>query len=302
MQATIPPPELHLRRQTGRPRPDPLPVRAASLYRAHAPWALTAVVIGIARLLLGPRDLGLAAAGAGLALTLLCAVECNLRAGLTALHFSGGVVALAVLRSPAEAGRMVVPAGMLLVAALGGRAAVEHVRPQVAPLAGRLPWRFERTYRRMGSRFAAAGLLACGAILVAGPDATIAVAAVGLVPLALRVFVSDLLGPDHTMRVWAAAGVTHLAVLALCVPVHGVAAAAWGLVATEAVLLAGATLAVARHTGATPLRRAHLGALGTAGALAVAWAFPTPIDWAVISGIILGFAAGPIVWPRRAGA
>jgi len=295
MKATLEPPS---RLSVGRraPSPDPLPVHDASLFDLHAPWLVAAGALICAVSLLEGRDLGLLACGAGCLAVIASATQARLHRSLVALHFAGGVITLSILRTPTEAGELAVPAAVLLVAALLVRAAALTVRSAVAPLAGRLPWRFQASYRTMAMRFGLIGFGCAAAVALLARQPLLAVAAVALLPLALRVYIGTLLSKNASTLAWTFSSIAHLSILAFLVPTYGAAAAAWGLVVGETVLFASTTYVVARRTGAMPLPRLPLAICAALTVVIVAWAFPVEVDWLLVAGIALGFAAGPWVW------
>jgi hypothetical protein len=295
MKATV---ERGLAARVG-PSPDPIPHASQSLWTLHAPWVLTLVGVGTATWALGPHDLGLLACGASLMAIAVAASRGWVRTTCHAAHLTGGVVVLAVCRSPTEAGAFMTGAGPVAVGAMIARTWALGMRSGIAPLAGRLPWRFQISLRAMTRTFGLAGLAVGASLAFLGPDPLLRVVGVAMFPLALRSSIGHLLGRRTTRVIWCFALAVHLVILAGFVPTYGVMAAAWALVVTETILFAGQALLVARRTGVTPLPPLQLAAFCCAALLTVLLTIPNSADWLLLAGIALGIAAGAFFRPRK---
>ncbi|MHC4549573.1 MAG: hypothetical protein ACYTEZ_12440 [Planctomycetota bacterium] len=280
------------------PRPDPIPHASASLWTLHSPWVGALIAFGAATLWLAPRDLGMMACGAGLMAILVSAARARLRMTCHAAHLSGGVIALTVLRSPEEAGSFVLAAGTVVVAVLVARAWALQVRTEVAPLAGRLPWRFRTSFRGLTLRFGIAGLAVGIAFALFGTDPHLRIVGVAMLPLALRSYVGNLLSRRATRAIWCIALAAHVTILACFVPGYGAAAAAWAVVVGETLLFAGEALVVARRTGVTPMPLLQLASFACAALIVLLLTIPNSADWMLLAGIALGIATGAFFLPR----
>ncbi|MHC4730199.1 MAG: hypothetical protein ACYS6Z_06340 [Planctomycetota bacterium] len=283
------------------PSPDPIPYASHSRWTVHAPWVLTLVGVGAAVWGLGPHDLGLLACGAAL-VSIAVAAACGwIRTTCHAAHLTGGVIALTAFRSPEEAGTFTLAAGTVAVGAMIARAWALRLRSGVAPLAGRLPWRFQTSFRAMTHSFGLAGLAVGASFAFFGPDPLLRVVGVAMFPLALRSSIGHLLARKTTRVIWCLALAVHITILASFVPTYGAMAAAWALVVTETILFAGQALLVARRTGVTPLPPVQLAAFCCAALLIVLLTIPNSAGWLLLAGIALGIAAGAFFRPRRRG-
>jgi hypothetical protein len=279
-------------------QPDPLPLRAERAWSRHAPWVATVAALAAATSLLDATELGLLASGAGTLAVLHGVALGRLRQTCLALHLSAGVLLLALSRGATEAGSFAPAAAIVLAGAMLARAAALRVRPAVAPLAGRLPWEFRRIHRRIALRFGLAGLAAgvLVALLVSAP--LVRIAAVALLPLALRTFVGTLLSPGIGRLVLTYTAAMHVAVLVLLLPAFGAPVAAWSLVGAETLLFVGSALIVARRTGVTPFPTLQLGALFAAIVLLATVCVPGTPQWPLLVLILCGVALGAVLFPR----
>jgi hypothetical protein len=255
--------------------------------------------VGAAAWGLSPHDLGLLACGAALMAIAVAASLGWVRTTCHAVHLSGGVIVLAVFRSPAEAGAFVLPAGTVAAGAMIARAWALRMRSGVAPLAGRLPWQFRPSFRAMTRSFGLAGLALGAGLAFFGPDPLLRVVGVAMFPLALRSCIGHLLARKTTRAIWCLGLAVHLTILASFVPRYGAMAAAWGLVVTETILFAGQALLAARRTGVTPLPPLQMAGFCCAALLIVLLTIPNSVDWLLLSGIALGVAAGALFRPRK---
>ncbi len=281
------------------PRPDPLPVRGAPAWTAHASWVATlALTIG-AGLLVAHRELGLLACGAALFGVAAQVVIGRLQRTCHALHFGAGLLVLALAKGAEAAGEFALPLGLLLAGDLAARTAARFVRMSVVPLAGCVPWRFRSSYRQLALWFATGGLAAGLLLVVAAPGATVKVAAIALFPLALRSYADNLLPRLSARSLWALVACGHAAALAAFVPAYGPIAAAWTFVASETVLFAISALLIARSTGVAPFPTAQLA--GAIGAVLVLCALSLPgnSEWPFLVSIVFGAACGALLFPRR---
>jgi len=281
------------------PSPDPIPSASHSRWTVHAPWALTLVGLGGAAWVLEPHDLGLLTCGAALMAIAVAASRGWVRTTCHAAHLTGGVIVLTVFRSPAEAGAFTLAAGTVAVGALVARAWALRLRSGVGPLAGRLPWRFQISFRAMTRSFGLAGLAVGAGLAFFGPDPLLRVVGVAMFPLALRSCIGHLLARRTTRMIWCLALAVHITILASFVPKYGAMAAAWALAISETVLFAGQALLVARRTGVAPLPPLQLAAFCCAALLIVLLTIPNSADWLLLGGIALGVAAGAFFRPRK---
>jgi len=256
------------------PRLDPIQESPESSWTLHLPWAVALAALAAGVLVVPERDLGLLGCGAGAFAFLAAAVQLRLRRTCYAVHMAGGLVALTIVHGPDTAGAYVLPAGLLVVAAMAARAAAKLVRPAVAPLAGRVPWRFNPVYRRAALRFGIGGLLGGGLLVALGPTPALRILGVAFVPLALRSFTNELLGWPGTHAVWAVAAVAETAALAAFVPAYGVAGAAWTAVGIETLLFMVLASMVARRTGTRSYGVPQVATLVGAAMLLAAVAIP----------------------------
>jgi hypothetical protein len=281
------------------PRPDPLRTGGPGLFRSHAPWVLSLVAFAAALLFAKGRDLGLVATGAGWAVVLVAAARGRTRTLFRAAHLACGVLALALLRGAGEAAAFVPAAGVLTVGALAARSFALLVRPGVAPLAGRLPWIFPTSLRGLALRFGGAGLLAAVPLAFAGPSPVLRVIGLAMLPLALRTYLLNLLAERTARAIWTLAFVVEMVLLGVLVPSHGPVGAAWAAVAAETVLCGCGGFVVARQTGVAPLPRLQLAGVACAMALVLLLTVRGNADVLLLTGIVLGVAAGALFGPRR---
>jgi hypothetical protein len=283
-----------------RPRPDPLPKLGLAWWTAHAPWILAVVALGTALLALRGRDLGLVACGASVALLLAALARVSLHVFCKVAHLSCGVLALGILDGAAVAGAYVAGAGALAVAALLGRSFAQLVRPEVAPLAGRLPWIFPSSLRGAAIRFGVAGLAAAVPLAFLGPTPVLRVVGVAMLPLALRTYLLTLLAQRTARAIWSLAVAIELLLLAALASAYGPLGAAWAAVVAETVLFGCSAFVVARRTGVAPLAQLQLLGLACAMILVLFLTLRGDADFLLLGGIIVGVVAGALFWPRRA--
>ncbi|HEX5135646.1 MAG TPA: hypothetical protein VFY93_01650 [Planctomycetota bacterium] len=282
-----------------RPRPDPIPQRGLRWWAAHAPWILAALGTGTALLALRGRDLGLLACGASLALLLAALARVSLHVFCKVAHVSCGVLALGLLDGADVAGSYVAGAGALAVAMLLGRSFAHLVRPEVAPLAGRLPWIFPSSLRGAAIRFGIAGLAAAVPLAFLGPTPVLRVIGVAMLPLALRTYLLTLLAERTARAIWSLAVAVELMLLAALVTAHGPIGAAWAAVVAETTLFACSAFVVARRTGVAPLAQLQLLGLACTMVLVLFLTLRGGLDFLLLGGIVVGVVAGALFWPRR---
>jgi hypothetical protein len=283
-----------------RPRPDPLPKHALTWWTAHAPWVLAAAALVAALVTLRGRDLGLVACGAGVALLLSALARVSLHVSCKVAHLSCGVLALGLLDGAEVAGSYVAGAGALAVAALLARSFARIVRPEVAPLAGRLPWIFPASLRGAAIRFGVAGLAAGVPLAFLGPTPVLRVAGIAMLPLSLRAYLLTLLAERTARAIWSLSVAVELLLLAALAPAHGPVGAAWAAVVAETALFACSAFVVARRTGVAPLAQLQLLGLACAMILVLLLTIRGDADFLLLGGIALGVVAGALFWPRRA--
>jgi len=288
---------LHVRAPV-RPRPDALPQGAPGPWALHAPWALSFLAFALPALFLERPAFGVFAAGAGLAIIVAATARARVRTTCEALHLAAGVIVLGVLRSTDEAGTFALAAGTTLSAALAGRAWALHVRPEVAPLAGRVQWRFRSVHRDAALRFALAGLAVGVPLALFASVPVLRVIGVAMLPLALRSYMGSLMSVRASRALWCLAAALNLAVLGFFAPEHGAIAAAWAVVAAETTLFAGSALVVSRRTGVTPLPLVQLACLLLGAVVVTLLTIPGP-DYTLLIGVVLGFAGAAAWWRRR---
>jgi hypothetical protein len=282
-----------------RPRPDPLPKAPLAWWTAHAPWILAAAALGTALTTLEGRDLGLAACGAALALLLAALARVSLLVSCKVAHVSCGVLALGFLGGAEAAGSYVAGASALAVAALLARSFARLVRPEVAPLAGRLPWMFPSSLRGSAMRFGAAGLAAAVPLAFLGPTPVLRVVGLAMLPLSLRGYLLPLLAERTARAIWSLAMAVELLLLATLATTLGPLGAAWAAVGAETTLFACSAIVVARRTGVAPLAQLQLGGLACAMVLVLLLTLRGDADFLLLGGIVVGVLAGALFWPRR---
>ncbi|MCK6459810.1 MAG: hypothetical protein L6Q95_07930 [Planctomycetes bacterium] len=281
-----------------RPRPDPLPKKGLAWWTAHAPWVLGAAALLVALLALRGRDLGFVACGASVALLLSALARVSLHVFCKVAHLSCGVLALGILDGAEVAGSYVAGAGALAVAALLARSFARIVHPEVAPLAGRLPWIFPTSLRGAAIRFGAAGLAAGVPLAFLGPTPVLRVIGIAMLPLALRAYLLTLLEERTARAIWSLAVAIELLLLVALATSHGPLGAAWAAVVAEMALFGGAAFVVARRTGVAPLAQLQLGGLACAMVLVLFLTLRGDADFLLLGGIVVGVLAGALFWPR----
>ncbi|MHC4952474.1 MAG: hypothetical protein ACYTGZ_01170 [Planctomycetota bacterium] len=278
------------------PRPDPLRLRSGPPWMRAIPAAVAALAAIVALLTLSTRDLGLVACGAALWSAGACAARGHVTGVCLRLHMTAGMFALALFRGAEEAGQFAPVVALLVVAALAARASAYSLRRTIAPMAGRVPWRFRSSYRLHALRYGAVGLAAALALVAFAPNPVVKIIGVACVPLALRTFALHLLSPRKTTSLWMIVAFFHMAALAAFVPAHGAMAAAWIVVASETMLLAGAATVIARSTGVSPFPRRTL-AVGAGSALLLcALAIPGTGLWPILVTIVVAAVTAIFFW------
>jgi hypothetical protein len=281
------------------PRPDPLPVRDGSGWAIHAPWAVGAGVLGTAMVLGAHAATGLVACGAGGMAVLVPLVAGRWRNAVRAVHLVAGVVLLAIWSGAEAAGEFALAAGVVAVGTLATRAAASGVRDTVAPLAGRMPWRFSDLHRRGATRFGVGGLSAALFVVVLGTSPAMQIVGIALLPLSLRGYLGQLLSAREARSIWVFGTFVHLGLLALLAPSMGPAGAAWALVAAETLLFGSAALTLTRRTTELPFTVGHFSALVAAGLLGVTLTIPKSDEWPFLAAMAAGAAVAAIFFPRQ---
>ena len=296
MVATLEAPPVALSRT---PRPDPIPQQDHGTWQRHTPWV--AALLGLGLLLLVPADSrGWMATGAAAMAFGQALMARRIRASCRALHFGAGVSALAVWHGPAAAGSFAIAIAVILVASHIAYAAASSYRPEVAPLAGRLPWRFQPAYRRLAMRFGIAGIACALGVALLAPWPVLSVTGIAIFPLFLRTYIGTLLAPRTTRALWMYAVVMHWAALGFFVPAMGAFAAAWVLVGVETMLFIGSALVIARRTGMATTRVPQLGAVGAVALLIAAVTVPQSPEWPFFASILIGVGIGAAFFPKTA--
>lgn len=281
------------------PRPDPLPFREDSGWAIHAPWVGGALVLGVAMVFGSRGPVGLIGCGAGGMAVFLPLVAGRWREAVRALHLAAGIVLLALWSGAAAAGEFALAAGVVAVATLASRAAARGVRDTVAPLAGRMPWRFSDLHRRSATRFGVGGLSAALFVAVLGVSPAMQVAGVALLPLALRAYLGQLLSAREARVIWFFCIFVHLGLVALLAPPFGPVGAAWALVGAETLLFASAALTLTRRTTEFPFTVGHFSALVSAALLVVTLTVPKTDEWPFLAAMAAGAAVGAMFFPRK---
>jgi hypothetical protein len=281
------------------PRPDPLPTRDGTGWAIHAPWAVGAAVLGAAMVLGAHPATGLVACGAGGMAVLAPLVTGRWRGAVRALHLAAGVVLLAIWNGAAAAGEFALAAGVVAVGTLATRAAASGVRDTVAPLAGRMPWRFSDLHRRSATRFAVGGISAALFVAVLGVSPAMQIVGVALLPLSVRGYLAQLLSAREERAIWFFGTFVHLGLLALLAPPFGPAGAAWALVAAETILFGSVALTLTRRTTTLPFTVGHFSALVSAGLLVVTLTVPKTEEWPFLAAMAAGAAVAAILFPRQ---
>jgi hypothetical protein len=280
------------------PRPDPLTFRVESPWTQHAPWLVGVTLLVAAWLALDVETTGRLACGAALMAVAMGLTSGRFRLTWQAIHFAAGIVVLAVWRTPVETGTFALAAGVVLAGALIARAGALDLRDGVAPLAGRLPWRFGRLYRNGAARFAIAGLCASILMSVIGVSPAMRVAAIALLPAAVRAYIGNLLSSGTTHALWIFCVTAHVTLLAVLAPTYGAVGAAWALVITETLLFAGTSVSIARRTGESPFTVGHFTAVVAAGLMLISITIPSTPEWIFLVAMVAGAVAGAIFFPR----
>jgi len=295
MRATVGEPPLKVR---AAPRLDPLPIRPETPWTKHAPWLAGITLLVASWLSLDAHSAGLLACGGAVMAVIISLASGRLRLTWQAMHFAAGVIVLSVWATAAETGVFALAAGVVLVGALIARAGALDLRDGVAPLAGRLPWRFGRLYRHGASRFAVVGLVAAIVMTFVGTSAAMRVAAIALLPIAVRTYIGSLLSSGTTHALWIFCVIAHVTLLAMLAPVHGAIGAAWALVITETLLFAGTSVAIARRTGESPFTVGHFTAVVAAGLMLISITIPETPEWIFLVAMAAGAVAGAVFFPR----
>ena len=181
------------------------------------------------------------------------------------------------------------------------RATATYFTPAVAPLAGRVPWRFEDVYRQQAKHFGIGGITASLALVAFLPSPVFKVLGIAVLPLCLRTYSSQMLSPHRTAQALDERGRVprHRPARYSCPP-RVMLAAAWMVVVTETILFVGTALLIADRTGVNAYSREKVAAGIGAGALLFAVALPGKTILYVV--LIATFAAvvGVIWLPRKA--
>ncbi|MHC4958039.1 MAG: hypothetical protein ACYTGN_06650 [Planctomycetota bacterium] len=282
------------------PRPDPIPDARYDAWSLHAPYLTLLITLLVAGMLLTDGERGLLACGAVIGAALRAMVQLRLREGSVVVHYGAGVLVVALFLGMDGAGAYTLPACLFLTAALGARAATRYFSLEVAPLAGRVQWRFSDAFRRQSVYFGIAGGAAALVGIVIAPGTAAKVLSVAMLPLVLRTYMGQMLAPDARTRLWTIAASFELIALLLLVPASGIGAAPWIVVAGETVLFLGSAIVILERTGVRIARR-DLG-IGTGTFLLVA-SVALPGAPAVLPVLVLVLAAVVwIVWTRVPGA
>ena len=247
-------------------------LRPSAMERALAPL-LFAIAAIVACALLDAHDLGVGAVAIALWALGTRAIKQERLAPL--LHLTAGVLALALLRDAATAGAFV-PAACIL--ALG----------TLVPVTG-------------GARTYGGGGLAIGIMLVIVPaDPVLKIIGVACLPLALRTFVLQGLSPQQSSALWSMVALLHVAAVVAFVPAHGALAAAWVAVLAEVMLLAGATVLLARNAGMLSRFPQRALAMGGGGLLLLcSLAIPGTGAWPLLVTAVVAAIVGVFYWPAR---
>lgn len=281
-------------------RLDPMPAAAVTKWTRHAPWLAALAAWGAATWLVESATVGLLATGAALFAIVASAAQGRWRRACRAGHYGVGVLALALWYGPVPAGEFARAAMLLVATALMARAGAVAVSPSIAPLAGRIPWRFSNAYRKSALPFAVTGvLLGVGTALLA-PTATLRVLGVAILPLFLRTYIGNLLSPAARRANWVYALLLHVALLGLFVDWYRIRAAAWCIVIAETVMFVAAALVVSRRTGVTPVPSALFALVSGAVLLLCMLSLPRTAEWPFLAAIGLGMAVGAVLFPRPA--
>lgn len=273
------------------PRPDPLPRKSGDAWTLHAPYMGTFLAVVVGAMVLPPADLGCLACGAAIGILMTFAAERRIEAACRAAHYSAPLLVLTLFSGVGVSGGFVLPAGLLLAAALGGVAAANLYAPSVAPLAGRVQWRFEDVYRRHAVRFGVVGVVASVVVVVFATVPVYRILGVALLPLALRTCSARMLSPVASFKLWGIVAAFESVALVLLVPGGGVAAAAWVMVAGETILFIGSAFVIAERTGVNPYPVRTL-AIG-AGAVAVIFSIAVPGQTVIY--LLLAFVLGGVI-------
>ncbi|MHC4938518.1 MAG: hypothetical protein ACYTHK_06080 [Planctomycetota bacterium] len=281
------------------PRPDPLRIRTGPPWTRAVPAVSAAVLSVIAILVLDTRDLGLVACGAAVWALASSAARGMIGEFCLRLHLAAGLLALAAIKGADAAGQFAPASAVLLVADLAARSAARSVRKSVAPMAGRVPWRFRASYRQSAVRYGAVGLGVALLLVAVVPDPVVKVIGVACLPIALRSFGMHLISPRTLRYLWVLAAFFHLAALAAFVPFFGAMAAAWTVVVAETLLLVGLGMLITLRTGVAPFPLQTLAIGSAASLLLFALAIPGTGVWPVIVALVCGTGAAVLFWPNR---
>ncbi len=279
------------------PRPDPFPQHQGTMWQRHVPWIVAS--IGLAIVVTMPNAVRGWAVGGAAAMALAQAfTQRRLRASCRALHLGAGLAALCAWHGLDAAGSFAVAVAAMAVAAQIAFAAASQFQPQVAPLAGRLPWRFQPAYRHLAFRFGGAGLVIALGVALAAPQPELQIAGIAIFPLFLRTYIGTLLAARTTRAIWIYAIVMHWAALGFFVPAYGALAAAWILVGAETVLFVGSAMVIARRTGIASARAAQWAAGSALALLIAAVTVPHTPEWPFFASILIGVGIGAVFFPR----
>lgn len=282
------------------PRPDPLPDNSRDAWAIHAPYMISFLAVLLCGLLMDARDFGLAACGAGLGAIVTHGVQRSVRRCCVAAHYSIGLLLVALFVGAEAAGSYAFPAGLFLVLALGARAAATYFTPAVAPLAGRVPWRFEDVYREQAKRFGIAGVTIALALVAFSSSPAFKVLGIAVLPMSLRSYSGQMLSPTARRKLWMIAAAFQAVALLVLVPTKGMLAAPWLLVVSETVLFVGTALVISERSGITGYSRERVAAAVVGSLLLGAVALPgSTILYILLVGVFAALVG--IIWlPRKA--
>jgi len=279
------------------PRPDPIPVDVSVPWKIHAPWVIALVALLTGAIFMDIRDLGLVATGAGLFAVTIHALQGRIRMACTALHFSGALLILSLFEGAEAAGSYALALGTVLVAMLAARTAATFLTPSVAPLAGRVEWRFADAYRHQALHFFVVGVMGSIALVIAGPTPVFRVLGIAILPLCLRVYSGHMLSPTSNQEVWTLVAAGHVLLALLLVPFYGAMAAAWIVVAGEITLFITSALIIADRTGVTPFVKPKVAASIGGVLLLAPMALPGAIGYVLVLLMAAG-GGGWYYWPQ----
>jgi hypothetical protein len=297
MKATVE--ELLSVRRPG-PRPDPLPNSSRDPWAIHAPYMIGFLAVLLGSLLLAPRDFGLLASGAALGAVLTYGVQRKILRGCQAAYYGSGLLMVALFEGANTAGGYALVAGLFLVVALGAKAAAKYFTPTVAPLAGRVPWRFEDVYRIQIRHFGIGGITAALVIVAFVSNPALRVLGVAVLPLCLRSYSDPMLSSDARRKLWGTVAAFQAIALLLVVPSNGPIAAAWIVVVCETVLFVGTSLIISERSGANVYQREQVAAGIGAGTILASIALPGSTVLYLVLAAVLGALMALIYLPKRA--